>query len=159
MSNVFNKTIILSFVGLIITIISNAILDQDPALYLAQQLGLGNGIILGGLLGGLTGLYLSLGGRKRITGFGGIVIGIAAGVWLYQWGKPHAWVIEAVLVGAFGENGGLYTGLASVMLLFFVIRLAADLGRAGLTRLLEWTDAREQHKQLVREAVVAAEAE
>lgn len=146
-------------VGVVIILVVNTILGQDPALHLAQQLGLGNGIILGGLLGGITGLYLTFGGRKRITSFGGIIIGIVLGVLFYQWAKPHAWIIEAILVGAFGENGKLYTPLASIMLLFLVIRVVADLGQTGLTRLLEWTDTRQQHKQLVREAVVAATVE
>lgn len=108
-----------------------------PSHTLAQHLRLGDGYVLAAVLGGLLGLWLALGGRKRIPGFGGWLLGLLAAWLLWRFGAPHTGLIELVLTSAFGTAAAAYTGVIAFMLLFTAMRLGAAKGKQALATLLD----------------------
>ncbi len=96
----------------------NFIFGEDRAGVLASVLHLGNGVILAALLGGLTGLWLALGGPKRASQLAGTMIGIVVAWALWSNGGQYIWIVESFLRGVFGKEGVAYTGLAATMILF-----------------------------------------
>lgn len=120
--------------------VARALTGQDRAAALAERLGLGNGIVLGALLGVLTGAWLALGGRRRVAGFAGLMLGLAAGWLLVRMGTGHLWVIDVVLTGAFGPPAREYTPLAALLLLYLVVRGVWGTAAAQLLALLRGPD-------------------
>lgn len=108
-----------------------------PSAHLAQQLGLGSGYLLAAILGGLLGLWLALGGNKRIAGFGGWLLGVLAGWLLWRFGSPHLGLIELVLSSAFGPAAAAYTSVIALALLFAAVRLGGTWGQKALAALLD----------------------
>jgi hypothetical protein len=117
--------------------IANAITGRDLAGLLAATLGLGSGPILGAILGGGTGTWLILGGRRRIAGLVGIVCGLGAAIALWNVARGEMWIADAVLEGAFGAGADEYSGLAVVLVLVVLGRLVADVVAAAVRKLLE----------------------
>ena len=114
--------IVAAAIGVAAMTAARAATGQDRAAGLAAQLGLGSGIVLGGLLGALTAAWLALGGRRRVAGFAGLMLGLAAGWLLVRLGLGHLWVIDVVLTGAFGEPARAYVPLAALLLVYLVVR-------------------------------------
>jgi len=96
----------------------NFIFGEDRAGVLASVLHLGNGIILAALLGGIIGLWLAIGGPKRASQLAGTMIGIVVAFALFNYGRSYVWIIESFLLGVFGKEGVVYTGLVATMILF-----------------------------------------
>lgn len=112
--------------GALIIWIAIAASGSDPAANLADQLGLGGGVILGAILGGLVGLWLALGGRERAASFAGWVIAIGVGAWLWSLGKDIVWVFDVVLEAVFGPSA---SGLGPFVAIGVLIALIRSLGR------------------------------
>jgi len=85
---------------------------------LASVLHLGNGTLVAALLGGITGLWLALGGPKRAARLAGTMIGIVVAWALWSNGGKYIWIVESFLLGVFGKGGVAYTGLVGTMILF-----------------------------------------
>jgi hypothetical protein len=121
-------------------VVSNSIASRDLAARLASSLGLGSGPVIGSLLGGLTAVWLVVGGPKRIAGFMGLTCGLAAAVGLWAVARANMWIVDVVLEGAFGPGASGFSTLAVLAVLLVAVRLVADivavtagklLGRAG----------------------------
>jgi len=115
--------IILTFImstslGILLLALLNFIFGEDRAGVLASVLHLGNGIIVAALLGGVTGLWLAIGGPKRASRLAGTMVGLVVAVVLWSYGQRYIWIIESFLVGVFGKGGATYTGLVATMILF-----------------------------------------
>ncbi|HRQ92274.1 MAG TPA: hypothetical protein PLC52_05350 [Anaerolineales bacterium] len=108
-----------------------------PSTHLAQQLGMGSGYLLAAILGGLLGLWLTLGGNKRIAGFGGWLLGVLAGWLLWRFGSPHMGLIELILSSAFGEAAAAYTSVVALALFFAAMRIGGAWGQKALAALLD----------------------
>ena len=119
-----NKTFFLSItfsasiLSLLLLALLNFIFGEDRAGVLASALHLGNGIIVAALLGGIIGLWLTLGGPKRAARLAGTMIGIVAALALFTYGRSYVWVVESFLLGVFGKEGVAYTGFVATMILF-----------------------------------------
>jgi len=98
---------------------------------LASTLHLGNGFIVATLLGGITGLWLALGGPKRASRLAGTMIGIVVAWVLWTNGGKYIWIVESFLLGVFGKGGVAYTGLVATMILFGAMGQTSQLS-AGL---------------------------
>ena len=115
---VLSTTFSSSFLSSLLLALLNFIFAEDRAGVLASTLHLGNGIILAALLGGLTGLWLAIGGPKRASRLAGTMIGIVVAWWLWSNGGKYIWIVESFLRGMFGKEGAAYTGLVGTMILF-----------------------------------------
>jgi hypothetical protein len=127
-------------VGALVMLVANLLAGEDISGRLASQVHLGSGIVLAALLGGLLGGWLALGGRRRIAGLAGLLLGILAGMLLWLVGTPYVWVIDVILASAFGEEGRYFTGLAVLALLYIVIRWVAQSVAGMVEGLLAWHD-------------------
>jgi hypothetical protein len=116
--------------------ICNLVAGTDRAGHLANLLRLGNGIIFATLLGGVAGAWLALGGRRRIAGFTGLVLGVLGGWALWRVGAPYVWVIGVILISAFGEGGQYFTGFVVLAVLYVVIRWVGLVCESVLLRVL-----------------------
>ena len=91
------------FLSFLLLALLNFIFNEDRAGVLASVLHLGNGIILAALLGGITGLWLAIGGPKRASRLAGTMIGVVV-VWaLWSNGGKYIWIVESFLLGVFGK--------------------------------------------------------
>jgi len=120
--------------ALLLTLL-NFIFGEDRAGVLASVLRLGNGVIVAALLGGLTGLWLAIGGPKRAARLAGTMIGIVVAWWLWSNGGKYIWIVESFLRGVFGKEGVAYTGLVATMILFGVMGQTTQLS-AGMIEAL-----------------------
>ena len=102
--------------------ICNLMAGIDRAGHLADLLHLGNGILLAALLGGATGAWLALGGRRRMAGFMGLILGVLAGWAAWLAGAPYVWMIDVILKSSFGDGAQVFTGFVIFAILFLVIR-------------------------------------
>jgi predicted small integral membrane protein len=116
--------------------ICNLVAGTDRAGHLANLLRLGNGIIFATLLGGVTGAWLALGGRRRIAGFMGLVLGVLAGWVAWQAASPYVWVIDVILISGFGEGAQYFTGFVVLAVLYVVIRWVGLVCESVLLRAL-----------------------
>ena len=116
--------------------ICNRLAGMDRAGYLADSLLLGNGILLAALLGGVTGAWLALGGRRRIAAFMGLILGLLAAWLAWLAGAPYVWVIDVILIGAFGEGAQVFTGFVIFAILFFLIRWVRSICESLLLQML-----------------------
>jgi hypothetical protein len=116
--------------------ICNFVAGTDRAGHLANLLRLRNGIIFATLIGGVTGAWLALGGRRRIAGFMGFVLGVLAGWVLWRVGAPYVWVIGVILTSAFGEGGQYFTGFVVLATLYALIRWVGIVCESVLLRVL-----------------------
>ena len=107
-----------SILSSLLLFLLNLIFGEDRAGVLASVLRLGNGVIVAALLGGLTGLWLAIGGPKRAARLAGTMIGIVVAWWLWSNGGKYIWIVESFLFGIFGKEGVAYTGLVATMILF-----------------------------------------
>jgi MFS family permease len=112
--------------GALAMLVANLLAGEDLSGRLASQVNLGSGIVLAAVLGGLLGGWLALGGRRRIAGLAGLLLGILAGMLLWRVGTPYVWVIDVTLTSAFGEEGRYFTGLAALALLYIIMRWVAQ---------------------------------
>jgi hypothetical protein len=123
-------------VGAFSMAICNLVSGTDRAVRLANVLRLGNGIILAIILGGVIGGWLAFGGRRRIAGFLGFILGVLAGWVVWQAGAPYFWMINVILVSAFGEEAQYYAGFVILAILFFLIRWISAVCKSVLLRVL-----------------------
>jgi hypothetical protein len=86
--------------------------------------------------GGVTGAWLALGGRRRIAGFMGLVLGVLAGWVLWRAGTPYVWVIDAILISAFGEGAQYFSGFVVLATLYALIRWVGIVCESVLLRTL-----------------------
>lgn len=122
--------------------IANRIAGRDLALKLAYSLRLGSGVLLSAVYGGLAALWLSLGGPTRWAAFSGFLSALGAGTLLWHFGRPYAWVVEAVLTGALGQGGSSYTGLVVLLMVILTMRWVAESVTAALELLFDrWMSA------------------
>ena len=111
-------TISTTLLASLLLFLLNFIFGEDRAGVLASVLRLGNGVIVAALLGGITGLWLAIGGPKRAARLAGTMIGIMVAWWLWSNGGKYIWIVESFLFGIFGKEGVAYTGLVATMILF-----------------------------------------
>jgi hypothetical protein len=104
----------------------NFIFGEDRAGTLANALHLGNGLIVAALLGGITGLWLALGGVKRAAWLAGSMLGLVVAFSVWSVGQRYTWVIEALLTGLFGKLGATFTPLVTTLILFSALRWATQ---------------------------------
>jgi hypothetical protein len=116
--------------------ICNLVAGTDRAGYLANLLHLGNGIVFAILLGGVTGGWLAFGGRKRIATFIGLMLGVLAGWVAWRAGAPHFWMIDIILVSAFGEGTQYLSGFVVFAILYILIRWVVAIYESVLLRML-----------------------
>lgn len=116
--------------------ICNFVAGADRARDLANQLRLGSGIILAAILGGVAGAWLALGGRRRIAGLIGLILGVLAGWALWRMGTPYVWVIDVVLISAFGQGAQYLTGIVALAVLYVLIRWVAIVCESAVLRVL-----------------------
>lgn len=107
-------------VGLVVLSSSNALAGEDRVAILSEAIGLKQGLLLGAALGALVGGWLSLGGARRIAGFGGVLLAGLLLVAILRSLRPSAWILDTILKGFLGEDGAAY----SPALLVFVLVLA-----------------------------------
>lgn len=118
-------TAISSGLGAAIVAIASQTSGGDPAKQLAAQLGLGSGVILGAIVGGVLGLWLSLGGLPRAARFAGWWAAIALGVLLWTIGGPAVWVFDVVLAAVFGPSAVGLGPFIGIGILIAVVRAAS----------------------------------
>ena len=116
-STIFSSSLLSS----LLLALLNFIFNEDRAGALASVLHIGNGIVLAALLGGITGLWLALGGPKRASRLAGMMIGLIVAWALWSNGGKYIWIVESFLLGVFGKDGAAYTGLVATMILFGVM--------------------------------------
>ena len=116
--------------------VCNFVAGADRAGHLASLLRLGNGIVLAALIGGMAGAWLALGGRRRVAGLIGLILGILAGWALWRVGTPYVWVIDVILISTFGEGAQYFTGIVALALLYVLIRWVAIVCESAILRLL-----------------------
>jgi hypothetical protein len=116
--------------------ICNLMAGIDRAGHLADLLHLGNGILLAALLGGATGAWLALGGRRRMAGFMGLILGVLAGWAAWLAGAPYVWMIDVILKSSFGEGAQVFSGFIVLAVLFFLIRWVGSVCESLLLRAL-----------------------
>jgi hypothetical protein len=119
-------------IGALIMLVSSQLSGEDRGSQIASHLRLGNGIVLGSILGALVSLWLSLGGRKRMAGISAWMIAIAAGAGLWALGSPVVWVLEVVLTGIFGEGAAGLAPFVGIGLLIAIVRAIAGYSSAIL---------------------------
>jgi hypothetical protein len=116
--------------------ICNLVYGTDRAGHLANLLHLGNGIIFAILLGGVTGAWLALGSRKRIATFMGLILGVLAGWEAWRVGAPYFWMIDVILMSAFGEGAQYLNGFIVFAILYLLIRWVVAVCESVLLRVL-----------------------
>jgi len=116
--------------------ISGLVLSRDPAATLATTLGLGSGVVLGALLGGLFGVWLVLGGRRRLATTAGFFIGIAVILAAWRLAQPSMWMVDIVMREVFGEGGDQYSGFALFLIAIPLLRTIAGSAAAFVGGLL-----------------------
>jgi len=140
MNNPFRFIVITSSSSLAISVfllfLLNLIFGEDRAGVLASVLHLGNGIIVAALLGGITGLWLAIGGPKRASRLAGTMIGIVAALALFNYGRGYTWIVESFLLGVFGKEGAAYTGLVATMILFGAMGQTTQISAGVIERLI-----------------------
>jgi hypothetical protein len=115
---------------------ANARSGWDRAGSLAEHVGLPGGVSVAMLLGaGLSG-WLAWRGPGAIARCYGIGLGLLSTWGLYSLVRPHGWVLGVLLVGAFGPQAEVYTGLAGFLLLAGVFRALVPLGEAAVGAVL-----------------------
>jgi hypothetical protein len=121
--------------GLTMTI-CNLVSGTDRAGHLANLLHLGNGIILSILLGCVLGAWLAIGGRRRIATFMGLILGVLAGWVAWRAGAPYFWMIDLILISAFGEGAQYLSGLVVFAILYLLIRWVVAVCASVILRVL-----------------------
>jgi hypothetical protein len=116
--------------------ICNLVIGTDRAGHLANLLHLGNGIIFAILLGGVTGAWLALGGRRRIATFIGLILGVLVGCVVWRAGTPYFWMIDVILISAFGEGAQHLSGFVVFAALYLLIRWVVAVCESVLIRML-----------------------
>jgi hypothetical protein len=116
--------------------ICNLVSGTDRAGHLADLLHLGDGIIFATFLGGVTGVWLALGGRRRIATFIGLILGVLAGWVAWRAGTPYFWMIDVILMSAFGEGAQYFSGFVVFALLYLLIRWVIAVCESVLLRIL-----------------------
>jgi len=117
--------------GAAIMVIAARAAGSDPADLLAVRLGLGNGIVLGALLGGLVGLRLAMGRLPRVASFAGWVVAIALGALLWSIGRQIVWVLDVVLEAVFGPPAAGIGPFIGFGILLAVVRASGRSLSAG----------------------------
>lgn len=108
--------------GAAIVVIATQIGGGNPANHLADQLGLGSGVVLGAIVGGLLGLWLSLGGLARAARFAGWCAAIGLGVLLWALGRPVVWIFEVLMKALFGPSAAGLGPFVAIGILVAVVR-------------------------------------
>lgn len=108
--------------GLLVVSLSNALAGEDRVANLSEVIGLRSGAVLGGAIGALLGAWLGLGGSRRIASLTGLLAGLLALVIVVRALRPHAWILDTVMEGIFGENGGAYSPALVVFILILAWR-------------------------------------
>jgi hypothetical protein len=116
--------------------ICNLVIGTDRAGHLANLLHLGNGIIFAILLGGVTGAWLALGSRRRIATFMGLMLGVLAGWAAWRAGAPYFWMIDLILISAFGEGAQYLSGFVVFAILYLLIRWGVAVCESVILRVL-----------------------
>jgi hypothetical protein len=116
--------------------ICNLVAGTDQARHLANLVNMGNGILFAIVLGGVTGGWLAFGGRKRIATFMGLMIGVLAGWATWQAGTPYFWMIDVILMSAFGEGAQYLSGFVIFAVLYLLIRWVVAICESVLLRLI-----------------------
>jgi len=138
-----------SILSSLLLFLLNFIFGEDRAGVLASVLRLGNGVILAALLGGLTGLWLAIGGPKRASRLAGTMIGIVVAWWLWSNGGKYIWIVESFLFGIFGKEGVAYTGLVATMILFGVMGQTTQLSAGMIEGLIRRVRPKPQEQLVV----------
>ncbi|MEW6569277.1 MAG: hypothetical protein AB1449_14165 [Chloroflexota bacterium] len=126
-----------ALVGALVMVVSAQVLGRHPAAKLASTLGLGSGMVLGALVGGLLGLWLVLGGAKRVAATVGFTVGIGALIAIWRIASPYSWVVAVVMNEVFGEGGDQYSGLVVFVLAIPVFRATAGAATSLTQRLIQ----------------------
>jgi hypothetical protein len=116
--------------------ICNLVTGTDRAGRLANLLHLGNGIVFAILLGGVIGGWLAFGGRKWIAIFIGLMLGVLAGWLAWHAGAPYFWMIDVILISAFGEGAQYLSGFVVFATLYILIRWVVAICESVLLRML-----------------------
>jgi hypothetical protein len=116
--------------------ICNLVTGTDRAGRLANLLHLGNGIVFAILLGGVIGGWLAFGGRKWIAIFIGLMLGVLAGWLAWHAGAPYSWMIDVILISAFGEGAQYLSGFFVFATLYLLIRWVVAICESVLLRML-----------------------
>jgi len=115
---------------------ANLRFGTDRAADIAQALGLPGGPILAAIVGAALAGGLALGGRETIIRAYALTAGLAAVYAVFALGRPHTWILSAIVTAAFGPEAAPYAGVLAFLLLALAFRLAAPLGQKGVEALL-----------------------
>jgi hypothetical protein len=125
--------------------ICNLVYGTDRAGHPAKFLHLGNGVILAILLGGVTGAWLAIGGRRRIATFMSLILGVLAGWVAWRAGAPYFWMIDLILISAFGEGAQYLSGLVVFAILYLLIRWVVAICESVILRVLSRSKPASNH--------------
>jgi len=140
---VLQATVLSAVTGASVLAVAGQIAGGDPALKLASQLSLDNGIVLAGIVGGLVGIWLALGTLGRAAGWASWTIAIPLGIVLFLIGRHYVWILDVGLVGAFGQSASGLAPFIGFGLILAVVRTAAATANPRVMSLFRYVLRRE----------------